>query len=66
MSSTNDINDAIARNATGPKKVQVGNQSVEQHPVADQIAAANHQAATQAAIQPGLGLRFRQITPVYR
>lgn len=66
MPDADDISDAIAENATGPKKVKVADHEVEQHPLQDQIAAQQHAAAQQAATKPGAGLRFQQITPYYR
>jgi len=54
---------AIDENARGPKKVQVGSQSVEQHPIADQIAADRHGKAATAAGKNHFGLRFIQIVP---
>lgn len=66
MATPEEINDALAENALGPRSVTVGNENVQQHPLADQIAAANHLAGQQAATKPGFGLRFQQIKPVYR
>ena len=63
MTTPNTVDDAIDQNARGPKRVQVGNQSVEQHPIADQIAADVHAKADTAGGRPHLGLRFIQIVP---
>jgi hypothetical protein len=66
MADVDDINDAIADNASGPKRMRVGAEEVEQHSVKDQIAARDDLAARQAATRPGFGFRFQQIKPVYR
>lgn len=58
-----EISDAIETNATGPRRVRVGNQEVEQHPLKDQIEADNHVAAKTAATRNHLGIRFRKIIP---
>lgn len=66
MADLDDVNDAIAENAAGPKRMQhIGGQEVEQHSIDDQIKAANHLAGQQAATRPGFGLRFQKITPTY-
>lgn len=66
MTAPDNIPDAIEQNALGPKRVQVGNESVEQHSIKDQIDADNHAAAKSAGSQPHFGLRFSKITPRYR
>lgn len=63
MPDIDDVAEAIASNAAGPKKVQVGNQSVEQHPIADQIKAADFLAARGAAARPHFGLRLTKLVP---
>lgn len=63
--AVDDINDAIDANAVGPKRVQVGNQSVEQHSLKDQLAVRNDAAAREATTKPGFGLRFQKIRPYY-
>jgi methanogenic corrinoid protein MtbC1 len=63
MTTPTTVSDAIDQNARGPKKVQVGGQSVEQHPIADQIAADQHAKGATAASKNHLGLRFIQIVP---
>lgn len=65
MPTPEDISDAIAENATGPKKVKVRDHEVEQHPIKDQIAARDDAAAQQAVTKPGGGARFQSVTPVY-
>lgn len=56
---------AIEANATGPKRVRVGNQEVEQHALADQIEASDRVAAQAAVTRNDLGIRRRKITPYY-
>ncbi len=63
MTVQTTVEDAIEQNALGPKRVQVGNQSVEQHPLQDQIAADNHTKANTAQSKTHLGLRMVQIVP---
>lgn len=58
-----DISEAIEQNAKGPRRVQSGKDSVEQHSIQDQIAADNHQAAKKAGAKAHFGLRFTQIIP---
>lgn len=63
MADADEITEALATNATGPKRVRVGQQEVEQHSIADQIEAANYTAAQGAAAQPHFGLRFTKQVP---
>ena len=63
MTAPTTVSNAIEQNALGPKRVQVGNTSVEQHAVADQIAADQHTKATTAGSKNHLGLRFVQLVP---
>ncbi len=55
--------EAIEQNVLGPKRVQVGNQSVEQHSIDDQVKAADFLAARNAAAKPHFGLRFTKLIP---
>ena len=54
--------EAVEQAALGPKRVQVGNQSVEQHPIPDLIKAAEFTAATDAAAKPQFGIRYSRFT----
>ncbi len=63
VTDASDVTDALADNAAGPQRVQVANQSVDQHAIDDQIKAANYLAAQQAAAKPRFGLRFSKIRP---
>ncbi len=57
------ILDAIETNATGPAKVTVDGQSVTQHSLQDQIAAAEAAKARDAGDKKGWGMRFAQLQP---
>ena len=63
MAVPDDIPDAIEQSALGPKRVQVGDQSVEQHSIKDLIAADNHQQSQTAKSRAHMGLRFTKIIP---
>jgi len=63
MAQPETVEEAIEQNALGPKRVQVGNQSVEQQSIDDQIKADQYLAAKKAASKPHLGLRFIKIIP---
>lgn len=67
MTTPSTISEAIDENARGPKRVQVGGQSVEAHPIQDQIEADRYAKAQAAAAnkQSGLGIRVQRITPRY-
>jgi hypothetical protein len=60
---TDDLSTSIETNASGPKKFSGDSGSVEQHPIADQIAAHNFLQGKKAVTKPNLGLRFGKITP---
>lgn len=63
MPTEDDINDAIAENATGPKSVSVDGSNVQQHSLADQIAARNDVASQSSASKAHRGLRFTKLIP---
>jgi hypothetical protein len=58
-----DLQDKIEENAAGPAKVSGDAGSVEQHSLADQIAADRYLAAKDAAKKKRRGLRFNKIAP---
>jgi len=60
MTTPSTVSDAIDENARGPKRVQVGNQSVEQHSIQDQIEADRHGKSSTAASRNHFGVRFIQ------
>jgi hypothetical protein len=55
--------DNIRENAAGPKKAQGDGISVEQHPIADQIAAEKFLQSQQAVTTRTRGLRFGRFAP---
>ena len=57
-----ELIDTIETNAAKPKRVQADGQSVEQHPLSDQIEADRYvnQAAARAK---GLGIKIAKIMP---
>jgi hypothetical protein len=63
MPDVDDINDAIAENATGPKSVTVDGNNVNQHSIAEQIAARNDVASQSSASKGHRGLRFTKLVP---
>lgn len=63
MTTPSTISNAIDENARNPRRVQVGNQSVETQPIQDQIAADAYGKASTAGSKTHLGLRFVQIVP---
>jgi hypothetical protein len=61
--SESDIEQAIAENASGPKKASGDQGSMEQHPLPDQIAAAKFLSAKSGVNSAGLGLRRVKMEP---
>lgn len=58
------IEDAIAENAKGPKRASGDTGSMEQHSIADQIAADRYVASKAAARRTGsLGIRHVKLIP---
>ncbi len=55
--------DALREAARQPAKASVDGQSVEQHPLKDQIEADRYLASKAAARKPGLGIKFAKIVP---
>ncbi len=62
-STTLNLDDAIRDNAAAPAKASVDGQSVEQHGLADQIAADRYLASKKAARRTGLGVKTTQLIP---
>ena len=58
-----NLNQPIRDNAAQPAKASVDGQSVEQHPLKDQIEADRYLASKDAARKPGLGIKFAKIVP---
>lgn len=63
MPDPTPLEQQIADNATGPKRVQGDAGSVEQHSLPDQIAADRYLAAKQAVRSRGKGLRISKLVP---
>ena len=55
--------EALREAARQPAKASVDGQSVEQHPLKDQIEADRYLASKDAARKPGLGIKFAKIVP---
>lgn len=58
-----ELTDNIRDNAASPAKASVDGQSVEQHGLADQIAADRYLASKQATRKPGLGMKTTKLVP---
>ncbi len=58
-----NLNNSILENASNPAKVSSDGLSVEQHPLADQIAADKYLASKNAMRKKGLGIRFSKLSP---
>lgn len=58
-----DLGNTIRENAAGPKKASGDSVSVEQHDLADQIAADKYLQSKRASRAKGLGLRRAKISP---
>lgn len=58
-----ELDDTIRQNAQGPAKASGDSGSVEQHSLADQIAADKYLASKQAAKSKNRGLSFSKIVP---
>ena len=53
----------IRNNASSPKRASGDSGSIEQHPLADQIAADRYLASKQAARSKSLGIRLSKLVP---
>ncbi len=58
-----DLTDKIRENAQAPAKASSDGVSVEQHSLADQIAADKYLASKEAAKTKHRGLRFNKLVP---
>ena len=56
------LEDAIRRNASGPKSAQVDGQRVEQHPLSDLVQADRYLASKRAARGRYGGLRIMRMS----
>ena len=57
------LDSTIRENAAGPKRASSDAGSVEQHALADQIAADKYLASKQASRSKGLGIKLAKISP---
>lgn len=57
------LEDAIQDNAQGPKKASGDSGAVEQHSLADQIAADKYLESKKASRKKGLGIKLAKISP---
>ena len=58
-----DLADSIRQNAQGPAQASGDAGSVQQHSLADQIAADKYLAGKDAVKKPARGLRFNKFIP---
>lgn len=58
-----DLEDEIAENAEGPKRVKGDMGEVEQHSLRDQIEADKYLAAKKAAKKAGGGMKITKLIP---
>ena len=61
MPEETQIEDAIKRNASGPKSAEVDGQKVEQHSLPDQIAADEYLASKKAVKSSTSGLKISKL-----
>ena len=62
MTTTEPIEDAIRKNASGPKSAEVDGQKVEQHSLQDQIAADAYLASKKAVQSRNSGLKITKMS----
>ena len=60
---TEDLDNTIRENATGPKRAKGDSGEMEQHSLTDQIAADKYLASKKAAAGKGFGMRLVKISP---
>ena len=58
-----NLDNQLRENASGPKRASGDSGSIEQHPLADQIAADRYLASKKAAKSGGLGIRLSKLVP---
>ncbi len=61
--SDDSLENPIRENATGPRKASGDSGSVEQHGLADQIAADKYLESKKASRAKGLGVKLAKISP---
>ncbi|HOD84496.1 MAG TPA: hypothetical protein PKG77_23995 [Phycisphaerae bacterium] len=60
---TDTLDNSIQQNAAGPKKASGDSGSVEQHGLADQIAADKYLESKKASRAKGLGIKLAKVSP---
>ena len=60
---TDTLDNSIQQNAAGPKKASGDSGSVEQHDLADQIAADKYLESKKASRAKGLGIKLAKVSP---
>ena len=63
LTVADDLEQSIRENARGPAKASGDSGSMEQHKLADQIAADRYLNSKKAARSKGLGLRLTKLVP---
>ena len=58
-----ELDSTIRENAAGPKRASGDAGSVEQHALAEQIAADKYLASKQASRSKGLGIKLAKVSP---
>ncbi len=61
MGTTENLEDSIRKNASGPKSAEVDGQKVEQHSLKDQIAADEYLEKKKVMRGRGTGLKVTQM-----
>ena len=59
----NTLDNAIETNAAGPRRASGDSGSIEQHALADQIAADKYLESKQASRSKGLGIKLVKLDP---
>ncbi len=58
-----ELDNSIQQNASGPRKASGDSGSIEQHGLADQIAADKYLESKKASRAKGLGVKLAKISP---
>ena len=58
-----ELDNSIKENAAGPRKASGDSGSVEQHGLADQIAADKYLESKKASRSKGLGIKLAKLSP---
>ena len=60
---SDDLDQTIADNASGPKRAKGDSAEMEQHPLPDQIAADRYLQSKKATTAKGLGIGLKKLVP---